>query len=54
MASPQNASLGKHANDFREGYVKSTLGTQNCIHSPQQDCEVHINLAITPKQDVET
>lgn len=39
MASPQNASLGKHANDFWEGYSESTLGTQ--------DCKIHINLAIT-------
>lgn len=27
MASPQNASLGKHANDIREGYAETTLGT---------------------------
>lgn len=28
MAAPQNASLGKHANDLREGYAESTVGTQ--------------------------
>lgn len=47
MASPQNASLGKDADDFRKGYAESTLGTEDCIHTPQQDCEIHINLAIT-------
>lgn len=46
MASPQNASLGKYTNDFREGYAESTLGTQGCIHTPQQDDEIHINLGI--------
>lgn len=33
MASPQNASLGKYTNDFREGDAGSTLGTQGCIHT---------------------
>lgn len=33
MVSPQNASLGKHANNFREGYGESTLGTQDFIHT---------------------
>lgn len=47
MASPQHATLGKCAEDFREGYAESTLGTEDRIQTPQQDCEIHINLSIT-------
>lgn len=35
MTSPQNAGLGKHANDIREGYAETTSGIQDCIHTPQ-------------------
>lgn len=47
MASPQNSSLGKHANEIIEGCAETTLGTHNWIHTPQQDGEIHINFAIT-------
>lgn len=46
MASPENSSLGKHANEIREGCAGSTLGNHNCNPTPQQDGEIRVHFAI--------
>lgn len=55
MASPENSSLGMLMKSGRA--VQEPPWVHHCIHTPQQDGEIHINFAITwtnLKQNVET